>query len=359
MTPTNPGPAATAPTRPTGTPLLLRALNGEDTPRAPIWIMRQAGRYLPEYRAVKEKVDFLTLTRTPDLAAEVTLQPVRRLGVDAAIVFADIMTPLPAAGVEVAFNPGPVIQHPIRSLAAAQALRTPDPAEIAPHLETTLRLARRELDATNTPLIGFAGAPLTLAAYLVEGGGSRDFETFRAFLHAEPQAADTLLERLTGLTIAYLQRQVLAGAQAVQLFDSWAGLLDARTYRRFAAPHNARVLQALAGTPRIYLAVNAAHLLPEIAPLPAEAVSLDWRLPLNAARRQLPGKVLQGNLDPAVLLAPPDVITEEAQRVLQAGLGGPHVFNLGHGIHRTTPPEHAQHLVNVVQAYDRHAGRAG
>lgn len=354
----NPLPGAQAPNAPVAPPaLLLRALRGEDTSRAPVWIMRQAGRYLPEYMAVKARADFLTMVRTPELAAEVTLQPVRRLGVDAAIIFSDIMTPLPAAGFDVQFNPGPVIAQPIRSAADVERLRLPEPGEIAPFLEEAIRIARRELDPLNVPLIGFAGAPLTLASYLVQGGGSREFEALKAFLLVEPAAAHALLERLSDLTIAYLRAQVQAGAQAIQLFDSWAGLHDARTYREFARPYNQRVLAGLAdlGAPRIYLAVNAAHLLAEVSLLTCEAVSLDWRLPLKLARHALPGKTLQGNLDPSVLLAGPEVIKREAEAVLRSGLGGAHVFNLGHGILRQTPPESAAHLVRVVRAFDRRA----
>ncbi|HWG84321.1 MAG TPA: uroporphyrinogen decarboxylase [Deinococcales bacterium] len=341
--------------RPTTEPLFLRVLRGEDSPRAPIWIMRQAGRYLPEYMAVKAKADFLTMCRTPELAAEVTLQPIRRLGVDAAIIFNDIMTPLPAAGIHVDFNPGPVVAEPIRDAAGVRRLRLPEQDEIAPFLEEAIRIVRRELAPKGVPVIGFAGAPLTMATYLVQGGGSKEFELLRAFLRVEPKVAHDLLERLTDLTVSYLRAQVAAGAQAVQLFDSWAGLHDARSYREFALPYNARVLEAVSdlGVPRIYLAIGAGHLLPEVASLPCEAVSLDWRLPLSTARALLPGKTLQGNLDPTVLLATPEVITREAENVLREGLGGPHVFNLGHGILRQTPPEHAEHLVRVVQAFER------
>jgi uroporphyrinogen decarboxylase len=336
--------------------LFLRALGGEDTPRAPIWIMRQAGRYLPEYMAVKARADFLTMCRTPELAAEVTLQPIRRLGVDAAIIFSDIMTPLPAAGFEVDFNPGPVVARPVREAADVERLRLPEEAEIAPFLEEAIRLVRRELDGKGIPLIGFAGAPLTMATYLVQGGGSKEFELLRAFLRVEPKAAHALLDKLAALTVAYLRAQVSAGAQAIQLFDSWAGLHDGRSYREFALPYNRRVMEGIAdlGVPRIYLAVGASHLLAEISGLPCEAVSLDWRLPLDVARRALPGKTLQGNLDPTVLLASPQVIADEAEAVLRSGLGGPHVFNLGHGILRQTPPEHAEHLVRVVHAFERH-----
>ncbi len=343
----------------TDTPLFLRALRGEDTPRAPIWIMRQAGRYLPEYRAVKARSSFWEMVRTPELTAEVTLQPIRRFNLDAAIIFSDIMTPLPPMGVSIEFSPGPVIETPIRSRAQIDALRIPDAAEIAPFLEAAIRLARRELESTGTPLIGFGGAPLTLAAYLVQGSGSKDFEEFRAWLRQQPQAAHALLEKLTEVSILYLCAQVAAGAQVIQLFDSWAGLHDERTYREFGLPYNARVMDALAGlgVPRIYLAVGSSHLYPAIRELPCEAVSVDWRTGLDRVRAQLPGRAIQGNLDPAALLASPETIRLEAERVLRAGLGGPHVFNLGHGIMRQTNPDHLAHLVRVVREFDRHARR--
>ncbi len=341
----------------TSEPLFLRALRGEDTRHAPIWIMRQAGRYLPEYMAVKARSSFWEMVRTPELTVEVTLQPIRRFGLDAAILFSDIMTPLPPMGVKIDFNPGPVIETPIRSRAQVDALRVPESSEIAPFLQDAIRIVRRELQTTRTPLIGFGGAPLTLATYLVQGSGSKDYEDFRAWLRLEPASAHALLEKLTEVSIRYLRIQVAAGVQAIQLFDSWAGLHDERTYREFALPYNTRVLNALAdlGVPRIYLAVGSSHLYPVISELPCEAVSVDWRTGLERVRAQLPGKTIQGNLDPAVLLASPKTITLEAERVLRAGLGGAHVFNLGHGIMRQTNPEHVAHLVNVVRGFDRHA----
>jgi uroporphyrinogen decarboxylase len=335
------------------TALFLRALRGENTPRAPIWVMRQAGRYLPEYMAVKAKSNFLEMVRTPELACEITLQPVRRFPLDAAIVFSDIMTPLPAMGVQVEFNPGPQLE-PLRSKAAIDALRIPDQAEIAPFLETAIQLARRELQPTGTPLIGFAGAPLTLAAYLIQGSGSKEFEDFRAFLRLEPALAHTLLEKLTEVSIKYLKAQIAAGAQAIQLFDSWAGLHDEHTYREFALPYNARVLSALENSvPRIFLAVGAGHLYHVIQELPCEAVSVDWRTPLERVRKIIPGKTLQGNLDPAALLGTPETLERDALRVLKSGLGGAHIFNLGHGIFRQTNPDMLARLIDIVHGFDR------
>ncbi len=339
------------------TSLFLRAAWGENTSRAPVWLMRQAGRYLPEYRAIKAKAPFWEMVRTPELAAEVTLQPLKRFPLDAAILFSDIMTPLPAMGVEIEFNPGPVVVRPLRSQAQIEALYLPQAEEIAPFVADALRLVRRELEGLEhrAAIIGFGGAPLTLATYLIQGAGSKDYELFRAFLWQEPAAAHRLLEKLTELSIRYLKAQVQAGAQAIQLFDSWAGLHDSKSYRVFGLPYNRAVLEALSGlgVPRLYLAVGASHLYPAMAELPCEVLSVDWRMSLDQVRPLVRGQTLQGNLDPAVLLASPEVITLEAQRVLRAGRGGPHIFNLGHGVIRTTPPEHVAHLVEVVHQFKR------
>jgi len=335
--------------------LLLRALRGEDTAVAPVWIMRQAGRHLPEYRALKERHDFWTLARTPELTAEVTLQPVRRYAMDGAILFSDIMTPLPPMGLELDFRPGPVLAAPVRDRAAVDALRVPTQDEVAPFVADAIRLLRAELG--EVPLIGFGGAPLTLATYAVEGAGSKEYATFRAFLRAEPDAAHALLDKLAEASIAYLRMQVEAGAQAIQLFDSWAGLHDERTYATFGAAYARRVLDGLAdlGVPRIYLALDGAHLEQAVAALPCEALSVDWRRPLSVWRSVAPGKALQGNLDPAALLAPEAALVDEVGRVLAEGRGGAHVFNLGHGIFPNTSPDAVARLVDTVRSYDRHA----
>jgi uroporphyrinogen decarboxylase len=332
--------------------LFLRAARGENTERAPIWLMRQAGRYLPEYRKLKETYSFWELCRTPELGMEVTLQPLRRFGFDAAILFSDIMTPLPPMGVDIDFAPGPIIAEPVRSAAAVEALRIPEADEIAPFVQQEIKLLRQEL---KVPLIGFGGAPLTLATYLIEGKGSKEYQNFRAFLRAEPEAAHQLLDKLTETSIRYLTMQIEAGAQAIQLFDSWAGLHNAETYETFAMPYVKRILDALAvhNVPRIYLAVASSHLYPQIATLPADVISVDWRLPLGPLRERFPGKTLQGNLDPAVMLSNPASIKREAERVLREGLGGAHIFNFGHGIFPTTPPEHVAHLVDTVHQFDR------
>jgi uroporphyrinogen decarboxylase len=331
----------------------LAAAAGADTDTAPVWLMRQAGRYLPEYRDIKDRYGFWQMVRTPELAAEVTLQPLQRFPLDAAILFSDIMTPLPPMGVTIEFDPGPVVAAPVTSSADVAALALPEQDEIAPFVAEAIRMIA---SATSTPIIGFAGAPLTLAAYLVQGSGGGDYAAFRSWLRAERQAATELLDVLTEVTIRYLRMQIDAGVHAVQLFDSWAGIHDTETYRTYGAPYVRRALDALEGlgVPRIYLAVGASHLYPQLAELPAEVLSIDWRVPLDQARAILGAKALQGNLDPAVLFAPPDVLTGEVERTLRAGLGGPHVFNLGHGVLPGTPVDSIARLVDVVHAVSRH-----
>ncbi len=334
-------------------PSLLEAtLRGASTKRAPVWIMRQAGRYLPEYRAIKERSSFLEMTRDPAIAAEITLQPLRRFPLDAAIIFSDIMTPLEALGIDIAFSPGPSIAEPLRTRAAIDRLALREP--IAPFVGEALRLVRAELP-DSTALIGFAGAPLTLAAYLVEGGGSKEYEHFRQFLRADPAAMHVLLEKLTELTISYLRMQIAAGARVVQLFDSWAGLHDLPTYREFGAPYIARITSAIAdtGAARIVFALGASHLVDAVAEIPAEAVGVDWRCDLAEMRTRLPGRALQGNLDPAVLFASRETIVNSTREVLTRGLGGAHVFNLGHGIWPGTPVDALAHVIETVHAFER------
>jgi uroporphyrinogen decarboxylase len=337
----------------------LRACRGETVEHPPIWIMRQAGRYLPEYRAVRERVDFLTLCRTPELAARVTLQPIERFGFDAAILFSDILVPAAALGIEVDFDPAPRLAHPIRDRAAVERLAPRPPEEAVPYVFETVRLVRHEL-AGRAPLIGFAASPFTLAVYLVEGAGSKDHARIKSLLWSDGATAHRLLEILAELTAAYLRAQVAAGAQAIQLFDSWAGILDRASYREFGLRWVVRVLEALAGTgvPRIYFALDAAHLLEEIRDCPAEVFGCDWRLPLDVVSRELGGRfALQGNLDPCSLLAPEDVVERRARDVLERGRALPrgHVFNLGHGILPETPLASVERLVATVRGERRSA----
>ena len=332
--------------------LFLDVAWGKQTQQVPIWIMRQAGRYLPEYRQIKEKSSFWEMCRTPELACEITLQPVERLGVDAAILFQDIMTPLPYMGVKIDFCPGPVIAEPLRSEESIEKLIMPTKEEIAPFVSEAIKLTRAEL---SVPLIGFGGAPLTLATYLIQGSGSKEYAEFRQFLRYAPNTAHKLLDKLTEVSIFYLVKQIEAGAQAIQLFDSWAGLHDARIYAAFAKPYNQRIFEALSyyKIPRLYIAVDALHLYSEIKELSCEVVSVDWRAPLNQVRPMLRGKTLQGNLDPAVLLAPKERISQEARRVIYEGLGGAHIFNLGHGIMPQTNPDSVQYLIENVHSFKR------
>jgi uroporphyrinogen decarboxylase len=337
--------------------LFLRACRGEAVERTPIWVMRQAGRYLEEYRAVRRKVDFLTLCRTPDLATAVTLQPIDRFSFDAAILFSDILTPAEAMGIDFDFDPGPKLQSPVRDAAAVAAIEVRPPEEHVPYVFETVRMLRRELDG-RVPLIGFAASPFTLGAYLVEGGGSKSFRHVKAMLHGAPRTAHDLLEKVTDLTIRYLRGQIDAGAQAVQLFDSWAGLLDPATYEEFSLRYARRALEAIAdtGVPRIYFALNAAHLFGVVGHCGADVYGVDWRSPLSVADAALGGgTVLQGNLDPTVLFAAPEVIDGRVRDVMvqAAGLRG-HIFNLGHGILPETPVENVTALVESVR---RHGAR--
>jgi len=331
--------------------LFLRACRAEPIERRPVWMMRQAGRYLPEYREIRSRVDFLTLCKTPELAAEVTVQPVRRLGVDAAILFADILLPLEAMGAELVFTPGdgPSFPHPIRSREAIATLTVPDIEERLGYVLDTVRRVRREL-AGSVPLIGFGGSPWTLAAYLVEGGPSRTYSQLLAWSYADPTGLALLLDRLAATSAAYLRAQVEAGAQAIQIFDTWGGLLSGERWRELALPAVRTVLAGLGRTvPVLYYIQDGAHLLPELAALEVDVLSVDWRLPLSAVRRVVGSRPLQGNLDPATLLAPIPDIVAHTHRLLAEGSGGPHLVNLGHGILPQTPVEHARAFVEAAQ----------
>ena len=337
--------------------LFLRACRNQPVERLPVWMMRQAGRYLPEYREIRRGVDFLTLCKTPDLAAAVTLQPVDILGVDAAIIFADILLPLEAMGAELRFEKGdgPVFPRPVRRREDLAELSRPDVEATLGYVFEALRVTRSRL-ADRVPLLGFAGTPWTLAAYLVEGGTSKQFSHLLAWSYRDPEGLERLLDLITEVTIDYVLGQVEAGAQAIQLFDTWGGLLSEERWRALAMPHVARILEELAptGVPRIVFARGSSHLLPALAELPAEVLSVDWALPLSEARRLAgPGRVLQGNLDPAALLGPIDGIERLTARLLEEGASGPHVVNLGHGIFKETPPEHARAFVQAVKDLGR------
>ena len=336
------------------TSAFLATCRREPVPHRPVWIMRQAGRYLPEYRALRAKVDFETLTRTPELAAEVTVQPLKRFELDAAILFSDIMTPLQGLGVDLTFNPGPIVREPIRSIAQIEALPALEPKRDVPFVLETIRLVRASIPR-GAPLIGFAGAPFTLFCYLVCGRPSKEFAPARTFLFAQPEAAEALLMRLADAMAAYLAAQAAAGAQALMLFESWAGLLGPREYQRFALPAVRRTVAALkaAGVPLIYYLNQGSALLPTLASLEVDVVGIDWRCSLSDARRVLgPGKAVQGNLDPAALFAPPAELERQAAAVIaEAGTTPGHIFNLGHGIWPDTDPESVARLVDFVHEH--------
>jgi uroporphyrinogen decarboxylase len=331
--------------------VFLDACRRQPTPYTPIWIMRQAGRYLPEYRELRSKVDFVTLTRRPDLAAEVTMQPLRRFELDAAILFSDIMTPLQGLGVDIEFKPGPVVATPIRTRAQIDALPALVPERDVPFVLESIRLVRRDVPR-GAPLIGFAGAPFTLACYLICGKPSKEFSEARSFLYAQPEAAEALLMKLADAMTAYLTAQAAAGAQALMIFESWAGLLAPAEYRRFAMRAVARTVAALRplGVPLIYYANDGAAILDAVAELNVDVVGIDWRTPLSRARNTLgPGKAVQGNLDPAALFAPPQALHGHVEAVLkEAGPEPGHIFNLGHGIWQETDPDAVARLVDHV-----------
>jgi len=330
--------------------LLLRTLHGEETERRPLWIMRQAGRYLPEYRALREKNTFEELCASPELATEVTLMPLARFPLDAAIVFADIMSPIAALGIDVRFAPGPVIDEPLRSEEAIDALPEPDPAAIAPEVMETMRSVKREL-ADRVPVLGFTGGPWTLAAYLVQGQGVRDFPALRALAAQDPALLGDLLERLTDLAYGYLKGQIEAGADAVQVFETWSGVLSYADWTRLVKPHLQELFNRLEelDTPNILFMQNAAHLVGGMLGVPADGYSVDWRVDIAGLREAMGSeKVLQGNIDPAILLSGPEATARAARRLLQTVRREGHIVNLGHGILPQVPIESVEALIEVV-----------
>jgi uroporphyrinogen decarboxylase len=326
--------------------------------------MRQAGRSLPEYRAVRAEIGMLEACRRPDLVGEITMQPVRRHGVDAAILFSDIVIPLAAAGVDLELRSGvgPVVAAPVRTLADVAAIGVLEPPAVE-FVAESVRLLVRELGAT--PLIGFAGAPFTLASYLVEGGPSRTHARTKALMYGEPDVWHALCSRLAENTLTFLRVQAGAGASALQLFDSWAGSLSEADYRRFVLPHSAEVLRALGAefpdVPRIHFGVGTGELLAAMGEAGADVVGVDWRTPLGAASARLGGRyAVQGNLDPCVLLAPWPVVEREVRRVLQDGAAAPgHVFNLGHGVLPETDPDVLARVVELVHSTPRRSRALG
>jgi uroporphyrinogen decarboxylase len=326
----------------------VRACRGAAVEHTPVWFMRQAGRSLPEYRKIREGVGMLESCRRPDLVTEITLQPVRRHGVDAAILFSDIVVPVAAAGIDldIVAGTGPVVAEPVRTAADLDRLR-PITVDDVSYVDEAVRMLVGELGAT--PLIGFAGAPFTLASYLVEGRPSRTYTKTKALMYGDPELWHALAGRLADITLAFLEVQVAAGVSAVQLFDSWAGALSEADYRRYVLPHSAKVLGGLAdaGVPRIHFGVGTAHLLPAMGEAGADVLGVDWRTPLD--RAPVGGRAVQGNLDPTVLFAPWPVVEAETRRILTEGATAPgHVFNLGHGVLPDTDPDVLTRLVDLV-----------
>lgn len=336
----------------------LKACRREPVDTTPVWIMRQAGRYLPEYREVRSKNSFLAMCKTPELAAAVTIQPVERLGVDAAILFSDILIPVEAMGIPLEFHEGkgPLLGKAIRSTADVDDLAVPDPSDRVPFVLEAIRILRRAFDG-KVPLIGFSGAPFTLCSYIVEGGSTKSFARLKTLMYQAPEVYRALMKKLTRTVTAYLNAQIAAGAQAVQIFDTWAGVLTPSDYEEYALPYTREVVEALDrnGVPVIHYANDCATILPAIRTLPVDVIAVDWRIPLDAAARIVgDGFALQGNMDPTMLFHTPEKIDDCVRDVLRRGrAAASHVFNLGHGILPETDPENAIAMVEAVHRLGR------
>lgn len=335
--------------------LLIRAALRQSVPRTPVWMMRQAGRYLPEYRAIRAKVDFLTLCKTPDLAAEVTIQPVEIVNVDAAIIFSDILVVPESMGMELIIDEGkggPKFPHPIRSSSDVKHLTLPDPDESLKFVMEALRLTRHRL-AGRVPLIGFSGAPWTLGAYMVEGHGSKNFRYAKELIYSQPDLAHTLLGKLSRMVAAYLRSQIRAGAQVVQIFDTWGGILTTDAFHEFSLRYIREIVAEIQrdGVPIIVFCKDCGHSLADIAATGCHVVGLDWSTDIGEARSLVgTGNALQGNMDPTVLYASPERIRREVRTILgKFGTGPGHIFNLGHGILPDVPVDHAKAFVEAVR----------
>lgn len=328
----------------------LRAARGEPVPHTPVWFMRQAGRSLPEYLRIREGVTMLDSCMRPELVTEITLQPVRRYGVDAAIFFSDIVLPLKSIGVDLDIVPGvgPVVASPVRTLADVEAIPDLTPEHV-PYIAESVRLLVAELGAT--PLIGFAGAPFTVASYLVEGGPSKEHAKTKALMFGAPDVWDALMRKIAGISAAYLHVQVAAGASAVQLFDSWAGAVTRDDYETYLMPYSRDVLTSIGttGVPRIHFGVGTGEILDLMGAAGADVVGVDWRVPLAEGVRRVGGRSVQGNLDPTLVFAPTEVMLDRADKVLAAGRAAPgHIFNLGHGVIPSTDPDQLKRLTDHV-----------
>lgn len=330
---------------------LLKAARGERPQHTPVWYMRQAGRALPEYLKVREGIPMLDSCMNPELITEITLQPVRRYGVDAAIFYSDIVLPLKAVGVDLDIKPGvgPVVAQPVRTLADVAAIPDLTPDQV-PFITAAVRALTAELGGT--PLIGFAGAPFTVASYLVEGGPSKDYARTKALMFGAPEIWRALMSKVAGISAAFLEVQVAAGASAVQLFDSWAGAVTPDDYRSFVMPYSAQVLARITSVPKIHFGVNSAMLLDQMGEAGADVVGVDWRTPLSWAVPRVGERAVQGNLDPTLVFAPTEVMTARAAEVIEAGRRAKgHIFNLGHGVIPSTDPDQLKRLTEFVQSY--------
>lgn len=334
----------------------LRAARGEKTEHIPVWYMRQAGRSQPEYRKLKEKYSLFEITRQPELCAYVTRLPVEQYGVDAAILYKDIMTPLPAIGIDVEIKSGigPVIDNPIRSVKDVENLGEIDPESDIPYILETIRILTTE--QLEVPLIGFAGAPFTLASYMIEGGPSKNYYKTKTFMYSEPDGWSLLMEKLGKMTVDYVKAQIRAGASAIQLFDSWVGALSAEDYRTYIKPVMKKLIQAIKeeGVPVILFGVGAGHLIHEWNELPADVIGLDWRTPIREVRKAGVTKALQGNLDPVILMAPWELIEERVKKILDEGMKQPgYIFNLGHGVVPDIKPDTLKRLTKFIHEYTK------
>jgi uroporphyrinogen decarboxylase len=337
--------------------LFLKACRREKVERTPVWLMRQAGRYMAEYQNIRKNYTFLEMCKNPEVAAEITLQPIERLGVDAAILFSDILIPVEAMGMNLEFKEGvgPLLHNPVRTHKDVEALDVPTPDQKMPFVLDTIKLLRKKLDG-KVPLIGFSGAPFTTASYMVEGGGSRNYLHAKTMMYNHPELFDALMEKISRALSLYLNAQIKAGAQAVQLFDSWAGALSPTDYENFVLPHTKKVIDSVSKkVPFIHFATGNSALLELMRKAGGSVIGVDWRVNLDDAWKRVGHDVsIQGNLDPMCLFAPPEEIEKRVKEVLSRAENRPgHIFNLGHGIHKETPVENVQAMVEAVKKYSR------
>ncbi|MEE9613990.1 MAG: uroporphyrinogen decarboxylase [Thermodesulfobacteriota bacterium] len=335
----------------------LKACRREPTPHTPVWLMRQAGRYMKEYMAIKEKHSFLEMCKTPELACEITLQPIKAFELDAAIIFADILLPLEGMGIGFSFekNMGPKIHNPVRSRNDIEAVRVITPEEDVPYLMNSIKLTKKELNG-KVPLIGFSGAPFTLASYIIEGGGSKNYTHAKALMYGDPEGWHTLMDKITDTVIVYMKAQIEAGVDAVQLFDSWVGCLGPDEYKAYALPYTKKVIDAVSGqVPFINFSTNTGSYLGIIKEAGGDVVGVDWKVRLDEAWETIGhDKAIQGNLDPTLLFAPVEAMRKKVKEILAMADGRPgHIFNLGHGIIVGTPVDNVRALVDAVHEFSR------